>query len=311
MTRGNTPPNICTVVVTYNGERWVENCFGSLLSDRLHTKICIVDNGSTDLTLAKATEISEDIRIIKAKNNLGFGSANNLGMKQAMSDGADAVFLLNQDAWVTKDTIETLWNAMLENTEFGVISPTHLSGSGDKFDARFKSYAFESLFFDDMALNKEPKDVYELPFVNAAAWLISRRCIEKVGYFDEEFFMYAEDNDYVDRIALRGLKVGICPGSKIFHDRELRTQAFNPQLLYSHAMLRSRRMDQTALELVIHELISINADCVRGLGALVKSDFKRFRELVNSIFVRCKIIRHAKRITSTAPEAGHSDLCES
>ena len=64
----------------------------------------------------------------------------------------------------------------------------------------------------------------EVPFVNAAIWLISRKCIEKVGGFSPMFFHYCEDNNFVSRMIYHKLKIGIVTNSKGFHDREFRTE---------------------------------------------------------------------------------------
>ena len=62
------------------------------------------------------------------------------------------------------------------------------------------------------------KDVYETKYVNAAAWLIPRNVLTKVGGFDPLFFHYGEDDNYLNRVIYHGFKVGICPHSRIVHD---------------------------------------------------------------------------------------------
>jgi GT2 family glycosyltransferase len=65
-------------------------------------------------------------------------------------------------------------------------------------------------------------EVYEVPFVNAAGWLLSKKCLETVGGFDPVFFHYGEDDNYCQRVLFHGLKIGVTPQTFLKHDRETR-----------------------------------------------------------------------------------------
>lgn len=73
-------PSVISIVITYNGEKWVDACFSSLTNAKLsnHT-ILAVDNGSTDRTIQILEDKFPSVKIIKNKSNLGFGKANNIG----------------------------------------------------------------------------------------------------------------------------------------------------------------------------------------------------------------------------------------
>lgn len=62
-------------------------------------------------------------------------------MQLALQEGYDAVFLLNQDAWIGSDTLATLAEQSVKHPEFGILSPVHLNGSGEELDKGFASYA--------------------------------------------------------------------------------------------------------------------------------------------------------------------------
>ena len=81
-------------------------------------------------------------------------------------------------------------------------------------------------------------DVYEIKFVNAAAWLISRNCIETVGGFNPLFFLYGEDNDYLTRVKYHKFKVGVYPDANIYHDREDRMHNFYQENPQCHAEIK-------------------------------------------------------------------------
>ncbi len=213
---------VIAVVVTYNGTEWYERCFGSLAASSQPVTTVVIDNGSTDGTREWfRMQDSERMKIILSDTNLGFGQANNKGISIAIAEGADYVFLLNQDAWVEPDTIECLIKFQQDNKEYGILSPVHLNGKGNKLDRNFSMYLnkAEPDIISDLFL-KATKKVYSCSYVNAAAWLMSMDCIKKVGGFDPIFFHYGEDENYCQRVLFHGLKIGILPDAVIYHDRD-------------------------------------------------------------------------------------------
>lgn len=217
---------VVAIIVTYNGSHWVERCFGSLRDSRHPVSVIAVDNGSTDGTPAMLRQRFPDVEVVETGRNLGFGQGNNLGLRMALERGADHVFLLNQDAWVLADTVGRLVDAAARHPEHGVLSPMHLNGPGDALDREFAHDMAAEKFaglYADLALGRAGGRVYDTPFVNAAAWLITRRCLLTVGGFDPAFFHYAEDDNYLHRVHFHGLKVGLVPDAFIHHDHSQRT----------------------------------------------------------------------------------------
>ncbi len=213
---------IYVIVVTYNGSRWIDKCFGSLLESSIPVKVLAIDNASTDSTPVLIREKFKSVTVIETGANLGFGKANNIGLQIALENNADYAFLLNQDAWIKdNDTIFNLINIHQKNNTFFILSPIHLAGSEDALDGNFSNNLAPSVtpnFISDMTLN-QPKQYYETTFVNAAAWLMSKECIETIGGFDPLFSHYGEDDDYARRINYHAYKIGIVPQTYIIHDR--------------------------------------------------------------------------------------------
>jgi GT2 family glycosyltransferase len=211
---------IYSVIVTYNGSAWIKVCLGSF--EKNHN-IIVVDNASEDNTIDLVKDHFPEVHLIKSEVNLGFGAANNIGIKYALKQGADYVFLLNQDAWIQKGTLELLKHALEKNNEYGVISPIHLNGTGEMLDHNFGDYLYNKggrKFITDKILGRTSKSLIDIDFVNAAAWLLSRKCIEKVGFFDPLFFQYGEDDNYLQRVKYYSFKIGILTSAFIYHDRE-------------------------------------------------------------------------------------------
>lgn len=212
---------IYIVIATYNAMSWLSKC----LESTKPYDVVVVDNNSSDNTVNFIKENYPEITLLPQNENLGFGAANNIGMTYALKQGADYVFLLNQDAYLEKDTIEKLIEVHKKNDNFGILSPIHLNGKGDRLDQNFShyvNYKANSDFYSDFVLKKPLTKVYEVPFVNAAGWLISRNCLETVGGFDPVFFHYGEDDNYCQRVLFHRLKIGVVPQVFLKHDRESR-----------------------------------------------------------------------------------------
>lgn len=216
---------ITVVIVTYNGAIWLEKNLNSLQKSNYPLSIMIVDNASTDNTLEIASKFPQ-VEIIKSEINLGFGKANNLGIIKALENGADAVFLLNQDTWVYENTLSILIKKLNSNPDFGILSPMHYSANEITLDENFQIYYNRKI----AELSSEKLAV--VPFVNAAAWLISKKCIEKVGLFEPIFNHYGEDRNYCDRVCFHGFKIGIAVESAICHDRTI-VRNFKKDILQS------------------------------------------------------------------------------
>ncbi|PXW17135.1 MULTISPECIES: glycosyltransferase family 2 protein [unclassified Chryseobacterium] len=229
------------IIVNYNSEKWIDRCLSSIDQAGLIKDTIIIDNASTDDSLHLIERSFPQVELIKLSSNLGFGQANNIGIKKAYDQGSDYVFLMNQDVYIEPNTIDCLISTAKLNPDFGILSPVHLNGNGSELDFAFSNYIIPSKckkLYSDIFLQKLAPP-YELPFVNAAAWLLTRKCIEKVGGFNPSLYHYGEDDNYCQRVLYHGLKIGIVPQSVIYHDREYRVENKyfdNSALLYERKL---------------------------------------------------------------------------
>lgn len=214
--------NVHVIISTYNGVKWIEKCLASVFASSIPLKVSLIDNASLDNTLEIVRTRFPDVEITPNFENIGFGRANNILLRKALEDKADFVFLLNQDAWVDKNTIEGLIRIQKLNPEFGVLSPAHLNGAGTALDTMFGLYCKHCPgLFSDLYL-QSLKDIYNITFVNGAFWLVSRECLLKTGLFDPIFPLYGEDLDFVARARSVGFGIGLAPAFRGYHDRENR-----------------------------------------------------------------------------------------
>lgn len=272
------------IVVTYNGINWIEKCLQSI-RQCIHygtlTHIIVIDNCSTDSTCEFIKNNFPEIVLVQNSENIGFGGANNVGIKLALDKSADYVFLLNQDAWIEDMAIDKLINVAEQNKEYGIISPLHLNGVGDKLDSGFRKYlnTYCPNLLEDLLLANIMKSIYPINFVNAAAWLISRSTIERIGLFDKTFFHYGEDDNYVHRCHFYNLKVGIVPNVKIFHDREARKSQKNKKSI--HFFQRSKLVYYCNInilngnEMLLKEITTYRIKILKNICLFKSNAFKK------------------------------------
>lgn len=210
------------IIVTYNAEKWLDKCLSPFLDMPKEWQIVVVDNGSEDNTVSLLENKFPFVRLIVNKKNLGFGQANNIGLKIALQEQADYVLLLNQDAYIDQKNIFELMHVSQANPEYYILCPMQYNGDKTNLDTSFKLY-IKNLndYFYDLILNKV-KEIYPLKFNNAACWFMPIECVNKVGGFSPVFFHYGEDNNYCDRVEYYGKKIGIVPHTFFCHDREFR-----------------------------------------------------------------------------------------
>lgn len=208
---------ILTIIITYNGMQWIDRCLNSVIQSSVHSDILVIDNGSTDNTVNHILANYTEIELIKTKINLGFGLANNIGLKRAVEKSYDYAYLLNQDAWIEKDTLKNLIAIQVQNPEYGILSPLQTDSSGNHLDKNFVLACTDDMLSD--ACCNVLKSVYPTNIVMAAHWLISQKCLLTTGGFSPVFPHYGEDNNYAQRARYHGFKIGIVTTTKGVHDR--------------------------------------------------------------------------------------------
>ena len=266
--------NIFAIIVIYNGMRnnWIQKCFDSIINSSISVNIIAIDNGSNDGSVDFISENYPNVDFTISKENLGFGKANNLGLKKALSKGGDYFFLLNQDAWVDSNTIEELVKQSEKNSNYGIISPIHLNGKGSALDYNFSNSIMPqkcSNLYSDIFLNHNTDHLYQCDFVCAAAWLLTKECLRVVGGFNPTFFHYGEDDNYVHRLRYGKLKIGVYPKVSVYHDREerqgglLKDKEFNKKkfvlLNFSNPLKKhdiAKKIKTLSIKIIIRKLFS-------------------------------------------------------
>lgn len=199
---------IATIIVTFNGEKWIKKCLETILGSTCSSDIFVVDNCSTDQTISIVKNFPVQLEVLS--KNEGFGFANNFILKKLANLDYDYYFLINQDLYVEENTLDQLVEFSENKPDYGIIAPIQFDGKGEKMDTNFQQY---------IKLSKEKDSYYETLFCNAAAWLLTKKCVETVGIFNENFEHYGEDRNYCERAKFHQFKIGIVKNTKVLHDR--------------------------------------------------------------------------------------------
>lgn len=208
--------DIFVIIVSYNFERWIDRNLGSLRSSTIPVHVVVVDNCSSDKTIELIESNYPEVTLIKNQTNEGFGKANNIGIEFALKHPCDYAFLLNQDAWLDPNVVETLLDALHQCPEYGILSPVHLNGEGNELDHGFSVY---TKLKSKQDLETIGKKVIKTNIINAAFWMIPSKIVHLIGGFSPVFFHTGEDIDYINRLHFHGYEMGYCPTVFGYHDR--------------------------------------------------------------------------------------------
>ena len=219
--------DVSIIIPNYNTKKLTLDCVDSInkTTKGVSYEVIIVDNASSDGSVkefAKLTTGNRKIQLIKNDKNLGFAKAVNLGIK--ISKG-EYILLLNSDTLVLPNSISTLIDFAKKTPNVGVVAPQLLNIDNTPQESVTHFPSLIGAVMEYWLGKKGSFELYvpledvpiEVDAVVGAAFLIPRKVIDKVGLFDERYFMYFEDLDYCRRVVKRGMKVYYLPASKIIH----------------------------------------------------------------------------------------------
>jgi len=200
---------VSIIIVNYNTKRTTAKCLKSVFAYCTSAKeVIVVDNNSSDGSGEFLEKNFPSVKILKNKKNLGFARANNQGAAQARGD---ILFFLNSDVLIQRNIISVIEEDLYQYNNRGVAAPSLLTEQ--RVEQEHSHGDFPGLF--SLVVNKlktgkkkKTKDgIIETDWVSGAALAVKKRVYDRVGGFDEGFFMYFEDIDLCRRIKDQGYKV--------------------------------------------------------------------------------------------------------
>jgi GT2 family glycosyltransferase len=208
------------VLLNWNGWRDTVECLASLekLSYR-NFRVVVVDNGSTDDSVAQIRDSFSGVAVVGVEKNLGFAGGCNVGIRHALEAGAEYVWLLNNDTTVAPRALGAMVEMADADAKLGAVgSAIYSTTEIDRLLAWGGGYINFWLGRSRHFLSPVPNDKIE--FLTGASLLLRRTALESVGLFDEGFFMYWEDGDYCFRLRQAGWTLGVAGNSLVWHKEQ-------------------------------------------------------------------------------------------
>lgn len=226
------------VILNFNGSESTIACLESInklkVNHEIKIEIIVVDNASIDGSVEKISKQFKDVILIENKINMGFSGGCNEGARMAIKSGADYVAFLNNDTIVDKDLIETLIKTAEDTNAGGVVPKIYFQKGYEFHKDKYKSsdlgniiwYAGGEMDWDNLIgknigvdeVDKGQFDIrQETELATGCCFMVRAEVLEKVGLFDDRYFLYYEDADLTQRIKRAGRKIIYEPSAILWH----------------------------------------------------------------------------------------------
>lgn len=231
-------PDLSIIILTYNTCDLTRDCVAAALAEaaRSHfeVEIIVVDNASTDETMATLRAAFPAVDVIVNASNLGFGRGNNVGLVAA---AGRYLMLLNSDAFLQPGALRALVEFMDAHPDAGACGPMLLNADGTLQPSGRSLPSVWSIFVGmtklyrlwqrDLYLERgrDYHQVKQVGEISGAALLVRRTVYEQVGGFDPNFFVYYEDVDWCKRIDEAGYAIYYVPTAQVVHRWRTTSQA--------------------------------------------------------------------------------------
>ena len=202
--------NISVIIVSYNTADLIAACLESVMaSQKVDVEVFVVDNASKDASVEIVRKQFPEVKVIANDTNLGFGRANNQALRE--SSGQYVIFL-NPDTTVEPESFFAMVTFMQDHPKVGLAGPRVQNPDGSRQDS--VSFRYPGHRFGAADLGALPG---EIACVLGACQIASAKLLKEIGGFDEDFFLYGEDQDLCLRIRKRGFEIGFIDSAVIMH----------------------------------------------------------------------------------------------
>ncbi len=242
------------ILVITNEKHNLEMLYASL-SRQTYKKFSIyfVDNNSIDGSVEYSKKINKDfdfdINYIFLNENSGFAKGNNIGAKAATLDGCDYLFILNNDTELDRDCLNQLIKLAESDPQIGVVGPIFFYWTEDKLKNKIQIYGCRVNFktqksefiahreiFEDLVLQEK----LEVDYVSGGTTFLKREVFQKIGLFEEKYFIYNDEIDFAYRVQQAGYKTYVTKNAKIWHNHNWSKKNKKRHYLMYYYMLRNR-----------------------------------------------------------------------
>ncbi|MDD5556453.1 MAG: glycosyltransferase family 2 protein [bacterium] len=236
------PPLVYTILLDYDGLADTLECLSSLRAlDYPRNVVVVVDNGARRSCIPEVAARFPQARTMRLERNAGFMGGCNAGMRVALREGADYVWLLNNDTTVEPGALSALVGEAERDARCGIAGskiffhdrPSILQHAGAGLDMRDGRFFHIGYGVRDEGQFDEVREVY---YVTGCSLLARAATIREIGLMDEDYVFYFDDMDWCVRARRRGWRVKYVPGSVVYHKVSAVTKgATDPSYVYYYS----------------------------------------------------------------------------
>ncbi len=217
-------PKVIVLILNWNRKDFALNCLASLKEQEYENfEAVVVDNGSTDGSEVEIRKSYPNVRIIQNGDNLGYAGGNNQGIRLALEQGADYIFLVNNDTRFHSRCLSELVDQGEKNPDYGILGPVAFSYNGENgaLNSGFEldwglNRFFPFRYVDGRVVLNQGKEIYPVDAVQGDAFFVRREVFERIGLFDERFFLLGEECDFCLNAKEAGYLTGVVKKAKFY-----------------------------------------------------------------------------------------------
>lgn len=248
-------------VVVLNWNRWQQtlDCLACLekVTQPPHT-IVVVDNGSDDDSVERIREGVPDLRLIETGANLGYAGGNNVALREALAEGADFIWVLNNDTCPEPEALGELLSSAEAEPRLAALASSVTLPSAEPTTAYADEPRKVEIHCDGCSRSHHPAAVLQGPslFLRTAA-------LEEVGLFDEAYFHFFEELDLMERFRRAGWSLGLACRAQVNHAKGVTLRMGTPQAQYyelrNHLRFRHKLFGEHPVRALLREPNRIRA----------------------------------------------------
>jgi GT2 family glycosyltransferase len=217
-------PKVSVIILNWNGKEDTLECLRSLAKvNYKNFTVTVVDNGSIDGSVDAIQEAFPNMKLIETGQNLGYAGGNNVGIKQALSDDSDYVFILNNDTVVDSQVLQAFVDAATKFPDGGMFAakiyyysePKKIWYAGGEWSRHLSDFRHIGSGFVDNGTYFN--SLVETAYCCGCALFVRAAMIKEMGLMDERYFLLYEEADWCYRAKHRGFKCLFVPGAKVWH----------------------------------------------------------------------------------------------
>jgi GT2 family glycosyltransferase len=215
---------VAIIVLNWNGKEDTLECLESILKiDYPNFEIIVVDNGSSDDSVKAIKNRFPEICILETGENLGYAGGNNFGIRYALQNGSDYILILNNDIIVDPQLVNSFIDASAHLPKGGIFgakiyyfsAPNRIWCAGTKWSNKIS--AFNHLGFGCIDDGTDFNSLVETDYACGCVLFIRADVLNKIGLFDEDFYLTFEETDLCYRAKREGFNCYFVPNARVWH----------------------------------------------------------------------------------------------